>query len=324
MSFEGNTTLKRIFVGNITRPVGGGVATPLALPRTGILARIWIDTTGSIAGSLSNANAGGMASLINRVRVTAQGGQDLFNMSGLGYHYLYRPMNDLQRDILQTSSPFAAVTATTFDVSMVLPLQVNMRDHAGLFMLQNEQTLVTINLDYLADATAATGATVTQTTKVYADIFTVPPTAADWPDMSLVHQVLEDQLVVSGAGNVIYEWPRGSIYLRMGHGLGINQSGSDYFTSYQIKRNESDIIYDVQDTVIEDKTWTFIHGTAAARKAGVFGWEGLGWSGLGSYGMARDTLDSHRLTNMKTSVVASAASTLYSVRDTLLDTKNRG
>lgn len=322
--FEGNTTLKRIFVGNITRPTGGGVSTPLALPRTGILSRLWINYTGSISGTLSAPNAGGMASIVNRVRVTAQGGQDLFNMSGLGYHYLYRPFIDLSRDVLQSASPFAAVTATTFDVSMVLPIQVNSRDHAGLFMLQNEQTLVTVNLDNLADGSVATGATVTATIKVYADIFTVPPVAADWPDMSLIHQVLEDQLIVSGSGNVIYEWPRGSIYLRMLHGLGVAQAGSDLWSAYQIKRNESDIIYDVQDTTEEDKTWSFIHGTQAARKPGLFNWSGLDWSGLGSYGMARDTLDSHRLTNMKTAVTATGAGTLISVRDTLLDTKNRG
>lgn len=317
MSFEGNTTLKTVYIGTITRPTGGGVATPLNLPRTGILARLFLDITGSIAGSLSNPHAGGMAAIINRARVTAQGGQDLFNLSGLGYHYLYRPFIDFGRDILSSASPYAAVTATTFDVSMLFPIQVNGRDPAGLFMLQNEQTLVQIALDWTADATVATGATVTATAKVYADLFTVPPDPRDWPDVGLIHQVQEDQLVVSGSGDQIYEWPRGSIYLRMIHGAGIAQSGSDAWSKALVRRNESDIILDYEDTVIADKRWELDH-YALARKPGVIAWDGLGYSGLGSYGLARDTVNTRNLTNIKSTVTFTGASTLYSVRDTLL------
>jgi len=324
MSFFGNSTLKRIFVGNISRPTGGGVSTPLTLPRTGFLSRLWVEITGSVAGTLSAPNAGGMASIVNRCRVTAQGGQDLFNLSGLGYHKLYRDHIDYGQSIAPTvkTSADAAVTATTFNVSMLLPVQLNMRDEPGLFMLQNEQTAVSLNLDWTADATVATGATVTATCKVYADIFTVPQNTSDYPDLALVHQVLEDQVVVSGAGLVTYEWPRGSIYLRMLHGLGVAQSAADSWSSYQVARNESDVIYDVQDVLAASQPYELIHGFA--RPLGFFSWDGLGYSGLGSYASARDTINSRNLTNLKTRVVATGAGTLICVRDTFLPIKSGG
>lgn len=320
MSFEGNTTLKKIFCGTITRNTGGGVSTPLQLPRTGILARLHLLITGSVSGTLSAPNALGMASIVNRMRVTAQGGQDMFNLSGAGYHYLYRPFVDVGGDPTNSQSAYAAVTATSYNISAVLPFQVNRRDQVGLFMLQNEQTLVTVNLDWLADASVATGATVTGTAKVYAEVFTVPASAKDWPDLSFVHQVLEDQLTVSGSGIVTYEWPRGNIYLRMLHGLGFAQSGSDGWSTYQLKRNESDVISDFQDTALADSQYNLDH-FGLARKAGTFYWSGIDESGLGAYGMARDTIDSRRLTNIKSFVNATGAGTLYSVRDTLLDLK---
>jgi hypothetical protein len=320
MSFEGQTTRKKIFVGNITRPTGGGASTPLEFPRTGILSAVHVLVTGSISGTLSSPNPGGMASIIRRARLVVQGGQDLVNVSGVGYHYLYRPWIDMGLESQASQSAYAAVTATTFDVSMIFPIQVNQRDHAGLFNLQNEQTLMTLNLDFEADATVATGATVTATTKVYADIFTLPPDPKDRPDMSFIHQVLEDQKAISAAGIHNYEWPRGSIYLRMLHGLGLGQSGSDLWSAFQVKRNESDVLVDYQDTVEMDKSYNFLHG-GAARKPGTMFWSGIDHSGLGAYGMARDTIDSARLTNIKSFFTATGAGTLYAVRDTLLDLK---
>lgn len=321
MSFEGNTTLKRIFVGNITRPAGGGSSTPLALPRTGVLARLYVNIAGAIAGVVAGPNALGMAAVVNRCRVTAQGGQDLINVSGEGYHYLYRRCIDSGRDPIADQTAYNVVAVAPFDVSMIFPIQVNMRDHAGLFNLQNEQTLVTVNLDWRLDTALSAAGVVSATTQVFADIFTLPDNPKDRPDMSFIHQVLEDQNTIAGAGQVPYEWPRGSIYLRQLHGLGIAQAGADGWTSYQVKRNESDVIVDDQSPLIASKAYGLIH-QGLSRFPGTFQWSGVDYSGLGSYGLARDTIDSSRLTNIKTFVAASGAGTLYSVRDTLLDLKH--
>ena len=317
--FFGNSTLKRLYVGTITKPSGGGVSAPLPLPRTGILAKIWLIITGTVSGTVTTPDAGGFAKVINRCRVVAQGGQDMINVSGMGYHYLYRRMIDIGRDILASQSAYAAVTATTFNVSMQLPIQVNPNDEAGLFNLQTEDTLVQVNLDWFPDASLVTagGATYTATAKVYIDVYTVPTDPAAMPDLSLVHQVLEDSRSEAAAGVATYEWPRGSIYLRMLHGAGIAQSGSDAWSAFQVVRNESDVILDYPDTSIMDQVHGNQHGTLT-RFPGVAYWAGLDESGFGSFGAAGNVIDSSKLTNIKTRVTLTGATTLYAVRDTLL------
>lgn len=316
--FAVNTRRKILpLTGAVTRPVGGGTFGPYTLPKTGLLARLYLALRGSVAGSLSAPNALGMASIISRVRVVANSGLDLYNVSGPGYAYLLS--ETLESEYFNAASQNtgrSAVTATTFNLDMVLPIAVNMRDPSGLIMLQNEQTIVNLYIDWLADASVATGATVTLTTgDLFMEVFTVPPDPQDWPNINIVHQCLEDQQAVPGAGDFPYNWPRGNTYMQMLHGYGIGAAGTDNFSKVALRVNQSDYLQNTPPDYL-DLEHRLLRGRA--RPAGGIFFDFAGSSGLGCYALARDLVNSALVTDLATVVTASGAGTLYTVRRQLL------
>ena len=328
MGFNDVTRLNTVQIGTITRPTGGGVSSPLTLPKTGLLKRLHLIITGAVSGTLSAPNALGMASIVSRVRLTLNSGIDVFNLSGAAYHYLLRNFHDINFDPLTAATPNnarAAVTATTYNISMVIDVMVNSRDPLGLILLQNEQTQATLTVEWLADASVAAGATVTGTCVVYMEYFTVPqPDPKDpagvnsnMPPLNLIHQTLEDQQTISAAGDYVYQWLRGNIYLQVLHGLGIGVSGADSFTRARLRLNQSNFIYDFA-TVPQLLDMQYAMNHPAARLLGVIPFDLIGSSGLGQFGMSRDMIDSARLTDIATVIAASGAATLYTVRRQLV------
>lgn len=316
--FSVNTRRKILpLTGAITRPVGGGTFGPLTLPKTGLLARIYLALRGSVAGTLTAPNALGMASIISRVRVQANSGIDIFNVSGAGYHYLLRNVLESEYiDPVGQSNATSAVTATTFNLDMVIPIALDMRDPTGLIMLQNEQTIVNLFIDWLADASVATGATVTLTTgDAFLEVFTVPPDPKDWPPLNVVHQCLEDQQAVAAAGDFPYYWPRGNTYVGIYHGLGIGAAGTDNFSRFAVRVNQSDYL---QSTPVDylDVEYRLLRGRA--RPAGGMFVDLLGTSGLGVYGLPRDMFNSALVTDLASVITASGAGTLTTVRRQLV------
>jgi hypothetical protein len=251
------------------------------------------------------------------VRVVANSGLDLFNISGAGYNYLLRDALESEYvDVAGQSTARNAVTATTWNLDMVIPIAVNMRDPTGLIMLQNEQTIVNLFIDWLADASVATGATVTVTTgDLFMEIFTVPPDPADWPNLNIVHQVLEDQQAVAAAGDFPYVWPRGNTYLQMLHGFGIGAAGADNFSKVALRVNQSDYL---QSTPVDYLDMEFRLMRGRARPAGAILFDLAASSGLGNYALARDLINSALVTDLATVITTTGAGTLYTVRRQLL------
>lgn len=298
------------------KPTGGG-SISWNLPPSGILARIWLQITGSVAGSLSAPNALGMASVVRRVRLTANSGQDLINMSGGGYHYLARDFNNLGRNPVPTTNARSAVTATTFDVSMLLEQQINQRDPLGMIMLQNRQTVLTLSIDFEADATVATGATVTATATPYLEVFSVPQKPEDYPPFNMIYQFLEDTQSVTGAQDYIYTWQRGGTYIGIHHGAGIGASPTDSWTRYRMRTNQSNYIYDVNPLFFNHEFATN-HAGGLTRNVGHIPVDLAGSSGLEMFGKARDFINSIQLTNLESVITTTGALTLYTVRRQLI------
>jgi hypothetical protein len=309
--FVANTRRKMVQLPTQTRPLGGGT-TAINLPKTGLLGSIFLAIRGSIAGTLTAPNGLGFASVISRIRLTLNSGIDVFNVSGAGYHYLLREVLESEYiDVGGQSNARAAVSAAAFNLDMILPLAINMRDPLGLIMLQNEQTLLTLNIDWLADGNVATGATVTATAIPYIELFTVPVDPADYPPINVIQQILEDQQAISGAQDWVYNWPRGNTYLQVLHGIGIGSAGTDLFTKAAIRVNQSDYLQNT-DVPFLDMEYRKIRGRA--RPAGGVYFDLLGTSGLGNYGLTRDVFNSQLVTDLASVITVTGPATAFNVR----------
>jgi hypothetical protein len=310
--FVNNTAFWSQQMADITRPVGGGLSPSVQLPRVGLLARLRLAIRGSVAGTLTVPNALGMASIINRIRLSVNAGLDLVSISGWGYHYGLREGIDSEYgDPVGQSNARSAVTATTYNLDMVIPIAINLRDPIGLINLQDTGLTMSLFVDWTADATVATGATVTGTVTPYLDLFTLPPDPADYPNLRIVQTIVEDQRAIAGAGDYQYDWLLGSQYLQIYHLLGIGAAGADAFSRYQLRlqQNQFPWISDVKGLDIDFRAVRF-----RARPAGLILVDRMATSGLGNYGLLRDMFDSSKITDASSIITATGAGTLYTLR----------
>lgn len=304
-------------LGSKTKAAG---ANPLTweLPRSGILSKVMLAITGAVAGSLSAPNALGMCSVINRIRVLANNNIALCDIGPASIGYLLPAQMEI-RNLPYPSTSWngrAAVTATTFDLTTVIPISFNSRDPLGLVNLQNPDTSIQIQVEFLADASVATGATVTATVELFVETFTMPPTESARPDFSYLHVLQEESQVVSGGGDVAFYWPRGNVYVSLFHGVGIGASGSDAFSRAKVRINGSDYMYDFSPTAL-NYVYALYRG-GAIRAPGLIGFDLSASSGLGDYGSTRDFIDTSLLTDIASIITATGATTLYSLKRMLV------
>ncbi len=300
------------------------------LPRVGLLARIYLAIRGSYTSTAaSTVSAFGFSSVIRRTRVNINSGIDVFSVSGPGYAYLVARTSTWQGR--------SAMVLGQFNIDQIIPIAVNLRDPVGLIMLQNEQTLVTLNVDCETQANSAgagAGSTVNAVAITpYIEWFTVPSDTKNWPNLNNIHQILEDQVPIGAAGLVQYNWPRGNTYLSMIHGVTANTAAlaATGFVdtalttgSIQIRQNQSDFIQstDLQtnQTVVMIPFLDMIHGLTRGtnRITGVIPFDLMSTAGLGFYDQMRDVINSALVTDLASVMTFNATGTLYSVRRQLV------
>jgi hypothetical protein len=294
-----------------------GVTTPLRwrLDKDGILAGIYLKIRGEIAGSVAGANALGKCSIIKEVRLVINGRVDVARFSGPQYHWLIREMLEEYDDVGAHTDGRSAVALGAFTLDMFIPVAINARDMPGLLLLQNEQTEVVLTVEFEEDANVAPNAVVTATVIPELELFTVPVDKEDWPPLNIVHSLIAETQVVSGAGLVTYFWPRGNSYLQMIHGLGFGIGGADGWSQLVCRAAGNQSFMDVIPGILDGE---FTRWRGRARPVGVIPVDMLGSSGLGSYGSVRDVIYSQAITNLKSEITATGAGTLHSVRRELV------
>lgn len=319
--FERNTRQKMIRLATINKPVGGGISPAVELPKSGFLGRLFLSISITTAGTITTQNPLGAASAIKRVRVVTNTGIDIYNTSGVGYGYILQNLQELEGvNGRQPKNQFNStlVTATTYNLDMVIPIMLNMHDTIGILQLQNEQLQVSLIIEWESDVNVILtgGGTLTGTAIPMMEFFTTPPDPADHPELGMIHQIIEDQYVVAqSSGDYIVNVPRGNIYLQLGCGYGVKAAAVDNWNRVIARINQSDILYDLtpagQDQIVGFRQ-------NLTRGLGQFYLDFLGSDGLGAYGSARDFLNSGLLTDWQLVLTVTAADTLYLVRRMLV------
>lgn len=315
MPFESATRQKRTKLQTLTRPAGGGLM-QMELPKAGLLARIWLSIRVTTTGVVTTVNPAGIASAIRRVKLTTNQGVDLFNVSGIGYYYMLQNALDLRVTGRQPKNQgnTAPVTGTTYNLDMVIPMMVNLKDPVGMVMLQSEQLQVVLSVDWEADANVILtggGTLASGTATPYLEFFTTPPAEEDRPPLTLLHQIVEDQMSVVNGADYIYRFPRGAVYLQALLGYGIKTAAVDNWTRAIIRINQNDILYDLD---VPEMDMIVGYQNNVSRGLGFIPIDLLGSDGLGDYGSARDFINSQRLTDFELVLTPSASDTLYIIR----------
>lgn len=315
MAFFDNTRLVHSRLEVKSKPTGGGVVS-WNLPKVGYLASIWLRISATISGTLSNHNPLGLASIIRNVRLTTNAAIDIINISGAGYSYLLDEMQEtgLFRGTGQNDGR-SAVAAGTFNLDMVLPVSVNMGNPLGVLLLQNEQTNVTLSIDFEADTTVATGATVTATVEPIIWYYTVPSDPRDLPRTDVLHTIIEESKPVSSAGTETVVLPRGYTYKAIAFGYGIGAAGTDKFTRVQLRVGQNQFPYDYSPAILDMQHYLL---KGRARPAGAVFFDFQSMTGQGTYGHPRDLFNSAVVTDLAVLIDANAADTLRFVRDQLI------
>jgi len=318
MPFIDATRLRKIILPTLTAPATGGTLS-VDLPKVGIAHRLDLVIACQISGTVTGPNAYGQASAINRVRVALNAGLDVFNVSGPGYHWLTRDFLDLYGDALAYTTARAAVAVVgPTPLDMIIPLAINQRDEWGYIMLQNEQTLATLYVTFEAPAIIATGGPTVVTTVVpILYYFEVPNDPKDWPRFDTVHQILEDDQTVPGAGLFTYNWLRGNTYLGVYHLMPPART----WTTAQLRAQQGNIIQDEVPGSMHmlmsqnhNRDMTLLAGGPLAGINQRLAWDFMGTDGLGAFGSRRDLIDSSRLTDIASVINISGAGVLKTQR----------
>jgi len=323
-SFITSTRQKRNTLGQQSKPTGGGQVT-FDLPKAGILQAIYLNINATITGTLSAPNANGLASIIRRVTLRVNSGNTLFDFSGAGYHWLIRDAMGLNRDPLSWTNARAAVTAVANQrLDMIIPVSLNNREETGLFMLQNEGTLATLIVDFETDSVVATGATVVATVKPTLVTYEVPSNEANWPDMSMIHQWLEENVNIAASGQLDHQIARGAILLGQYYLV-----GTTTYSNAEFRVQQSNVI----EGLLEPPDWRLRFAELTERDQALSGvaitdpmtttgkrlfLDFLASDGLGDYGSVRDVLDTRALTSIFTRFTFAGAGNLLSLRRQLL------
>jgi hypothetical protein len=316
MAWPMNTRLRQTPLPSQVSTATTGQTLAFDIPKTGILSALSLAITGTVTGTPSTPNALGKSNLISRVRLVANAGITLIDVTGPGYHYLVRDMLETLVDPVPQSDGRSAVASGAIDLSMYFPIALNSRDPIGLINLQNEDTQLRLEVEIGALSAIANDLTaLTLTVRPDMDLYTMPVDPKDWPPFDFAHTITEESQTVSGAGDVTYFWPRGNIYAQLVHGMGIGAAGTDAWTQARVRVNQTDYLFD-QNPASAIRMFSRYRGRT--KVAGVIPFDFLSWSGLGDYGSGRDLLDSRQLTDISTIVAASGAGTLRSMKRQLV------
>ena len=333
MSFE-TATRQNLRPINQMDYIAGGIQVQ-SLPRVGYLARIHLHFSGTntvtVGTGTAALSAKGPWNIWNRIRLQANQGTDIWNVTGYGSFLMdllsfWRRQPDLSPDRSESYastyvySAGVANGANTWEFGLTIPIVPNERDMAGIVLLQSEMLTAQLRLEYnqLYGATFdfpvvttgnATAALTNATTYPEIEIFTVPADPADQPPLTTLHQTLELQQSVASTGDNVVNLLRANTYMKIIHYLALNGAlDTADITRGQFRYNNSEVPYDL----------TIRHQLQQQRRrygtdlpVGTWVWDFFN-QGLTNFGGGRDFVDGSSVAELQSILTIASGATLGS------------
>lgn len=297
------------------------------LPRVGFLSHVLLQVDATVTntpgtGSIAFAPLGPW-NLLRRVTVrTNLGTAVLYSTSGWTNYVFQRLQTDgFDPAALGDADVYAASTASgdqALRLTYVVPVAANLGDDflTGLVLLQTPEVQVTVDLEFgalVGDAfTVAGGATVAYKTgtqpvcRVAYLYYEVPdPNRVMYPPLTL-HRIIEDELPVTAAGDVVWQLPREGLVLRIAHTVLDNtparSNGVDRFV---VRANRTDEIYRIDRWA---QKWLQARRYNTPLPVGVFvhDWWAARGEGKPGYGDTRDAINSEAISTLENIVSLSS------------------
>jgi hypothetical protein len=269
MSFINATRQNRRKVGQLKFENGQRMS--LDLPRTGLLANLMIRVKGKLtvtpgtgSATYKSENYNKPYALLDRIRLTANSGTEIVNVTGTGLAIRNMISEGSVMDLLGSVLPSGVSGSPVYqfgtssgennvEFSIKVPVAVNERDPIGMILLQNGETLITAGIDWanVANLFTLTGnAAVSFTGDAHftMEYYSVPQSKEDYPDLSIAHTILEDRSDIDGTGEKTYTIPRGNIYQRIIHRVFLNgaPAGFDDIDKLKLIYNQSETPYELE------------------------------------------------------------------------------
>jgi hypothetical protein len=301
-----------------TRPTGGGVSSG-ELPKSGILMGIIVPVSITVGGTVNTPNALGMAAAIKRIVLRLNAGQTVFDVSGVAYFNLLSEFMQDNYNLANYGAGRTAVSATSFVLDFFIPVAANTRDEVGLIVLQNLQTFATLSIEWETELVVG-GSTATITAGSASPLLMlceVPNLDEDMPPDDVIHQLLEEQFVIAGAGFYDHRIPIGATLEGMYY---LIPAG---WTTIELRLQGSNVL-----ATLTPAQHRMLFDLTTSRDANLTGvitgfdkrafWDFAGTDGLGQFGSVRDFVNTQNLTDIFTRINMVGATTLYALRRQLV------
>ena len=138
-----------------------------------------------------------------------------------------------------------------------LPVTTNPRDPIGLILLQNDQTNVTLNIDFGLASEFGCGAEPTKIeVKVMAETFSIPANANAYPDLSVLKLVNGRKDSLASEGQQVIKLTTGTIYRKLIFMLtdvdGNAMTDADISSNIELVFNQADVNYSISADMLRE------------------------------------------------------------------------
>lgn len=278
------------------------------IPKARLLSRAYVRIYGTFKVAHASITALTKArlapyNLVKQARVQINNGFNPYQISGRGGYIYNRLIAGAEFDTNFTLGSTASVGGTTNTIDMVLDLStiLNDRDPVGLVMAQNQETVVTVTLDfntiagmYTDSATTISAVAINVTPTV--ESFSIPAAIEAIPDLSVLKLVAEQNFNIPSTGApFVVKLPVGLTYRKLimnfetAAGVGMTD---DEIGNISLIFNQADTPYTIHPGLLRIINARQFGGRLPA---GVVAFD-LSYQGMANMGGARDYIDTERLT----------------------------